>query len=69
MTVFEKRLGNVRLDLGVLIFVHGTQNGLTREHSTACMGKVLSRILGMENRDMVGNAAPRGSQRVPRKKH
>jgi len=46
---------NVSLDLGVLIFVHGTQNGLTREH-TACMGKALSGILGMENQDMVGNA-------------
>lgn len=47
---------NVRLDLGVLIFVHGTQDGLMWEHSTACMGKALSRILGMENRDTVGNA-------------
>lgn len=47
---------NVRLDLGVLIFVHGTQNRLTQEHSTACMGKAPSGILGMENRDMVGNA-------------
>lgn len=46
---------NVRLDLGVLIFVQGTQNGLAREH-TACMGKALSGILGMENQDMVGNA-------------